>query len=357
MTYAPIIIPTLCRSEHFIRLIESLKRNGWAKYTDVFVGLDLPPAEKYKSGWQKICEYTEKSDFSVFKSFNVIKREHNLGGGRNIWKLQEEVLKNYDRYIMIQDDIEVAPNFIEFVDKCLMEYEDDPDVIGVTGYSYPVNWDVDGKATCMKQNICASVWGTGFWREKRSQMVKDLYSGKMLDDLEQVIHERRYEQMIDVTLREYIGTALCPKRSLHRMMMSFSDIGLRAYLPVAGKYFISPVISKTRNNGFDGSGVYCQTIKNDLNGNTAGTYNYSEQPIDERTTFELVLDTKNNLSENRDRLNRFDVRTPAQMRRTRLYLWLMNHFGIWAGKACAALLFPYDISVKVFRKLWRKLQK
>ena len=49
--YAPVRISTLCRSAHFIRLIESLKRNMWAKYTEVYVGLDYPPNEKYLKGW------------------------------------------------------------------------------------------------------------------------------------------------------------------------------------------------------------------------------------------------------------------------------------------------------------------
>lgn len=51
--YAPVLIPTLCRSEHFIRCIESLKRNTWAQYTDVFIGLDYPPSEKYFDGYCK----------------------------------------------------------------------------------------------------------------------------------------------------------------------------------------------------------------------------------------------------------------------------------------------------------------
>lgn len=33
--YAPILIPTLCRYEHFVRCIESLKKNDWAKFTDI----------------------------------------------------------------------------------------------------------------------------------------------------------------------------------------------------------------------------------------------------------------------------------------------------------------------------------
>jgi len=37
--YAPMLIPTLCRDQHFMRCIESLKKNTWAKYTMSILGL------------------------------------------------------------------------------------------------------------------------------------------------------------------------------------------------------------------------------------------------------------------------------------------------------------------------------
>ena len=59
MVYAPILIPTLCRDEHFIRCIESLKKNSWAEYTDVYVALDFPAKESHWDGYKKICTYLE----------------------------------------------------------------------------------------------------------------------------------------------------------------------------------------------------------------------------------------------------------------------------------------------------------
>ena len=54
MKYAPILIPTMCRYNHFFRLIESLKVNTWAKYTDIYIGLDYPPSSKYEEGYKQI---------------------------------------------------------------------------------------------------------------------------------------------------------------------------------------------------------------------------------------------------------------------------------------------------------------
>lgn len=357
MKYAPIIITTLYRHEHFRRLVESLKRNSWAKYTDVYVSIDYPPAEKYRGGWSKICEYVDSGDFTAFASFNVIKQKKNLGAGLNYSILKNHVAEHYDRWISTEDDNEFAPNFIEYMDKCLDAYENDPSVIGVTGYSYPISWDVSDGATCLRQNINASMWGTGSWNTKWNPMVAYIKRGETIANIDRVVRERTYEKMIDASLREYIIAAVQPYKRLNRMLYCNSDIGVRAYLAVDDKYFISPVVSKVRNYGFDGSGVYCQAIESENGGGTAGTYNYSKQPIDEGYSFEVVENTKESLKENRDRLNRFDKRTPEQMRRTRLYLWLMTHLGIWAGKVCATILFPFDITLRLVRKIIRQTKK
>lgn len=359
MKYAPVLIPTVCRYQHFKNCIESLSRCTWADKTDVFVAVDYPGRKEHWEGYLKIKDYLEHCGDLGFKSLNVTFRKTNYFYSRkgNISTLEKEVAKTYDRYIFSEDDNVFAPNFLVYMNSCLDEFKDDPDVIMVTGYSYPMEWDVSDGATCLKQNINASMWGTGFWINKKQQVDQYIYSGKMLDDIDTVIQKKWYKQMIDASLCEYIPATVTPWRGGCRFLMNTSDIGTRAYLAVANKYVVSPIISKVRNMGFDGSGVYCQTINTSMNGDTAGTYNYSQQPIDEKPTFELVLNTKKNMDENRDRLNRFDMRTPAQMRRTRLYLWLMEHLGIWAGKTCALILFPYDFGLKAFRKIWRTIRK
>ena len=96
--YAPIYIPTLCRDAHFIKGLESLKNNGWAKYTDVYIALDYPAKESHWEGYRKICDYLENGDFSVFAGFYVKKREKNIGSLANIDSMCEELAEKYDRW-------------------------------------------------------------------------------------------------------------------------------------------------------------------------------------------------------------------------------------------------------------------
>lgn len=329
MIYAPIMIPTLCRSMQFIRQIESLKKNSWAKYTDVYIGLDYPPSPKYQKGWEEICEYlSDKRRFIAFASFTVFKRETNYGALRNALELRNEVLKRHDRWIRTDDDCEFSPNFIEYMDKCLEQYEYDPDVVAVTGYSYPVKWKVSGGATCMKQNFNCSMWGTGFWKSKMKSYYDFIMSGQMLKDVGVVVKDRRYEKMTDAAKSEYFPAATSWNPQRYSLMMRPTDLAMRSYLAVSDKYVIIPVISKARNLGFDGSGMYCGAITIETHGKHADNYDYSNQPIDSNLTFEIIEDPILDLDVNLTLLNEFDRRTNEQMRFTRFLIYMLSHFGV-----------------------------
>ena len=56
MVYAPIIIVTLNRYEHLKRCIESLQKNGWAKYTELYISVDYPADESHWEGYGKVRE-------------------------------------------------------------------------------------------------------------------------------------------------------------------------------------------------------------------------------------------------------------------------------------------------------------
>lgn len=345
MKYAPVIIPTLCRAAHLKRLIESLSRNPWAIYTELWIAVDLPPSEKYIDGYNNILNYLKKTDLSGFKNVSVIKREKNYGAFGNIDNLMDIVSEKHDRWICLPDDVTVSPNFIEYMDKCLDRYEKDEDSVAVCGYSYPVDWDVSDGSTCFKQGVNCAVWGIGFWKEKYNKVKEEIESGKTLAALNQVIKEKNYNRMIDACKREYILAACYKWCYGHKWLLNMSDIGLRAYLGVFNKYAVTPVISKCQNSGFDGSGAFCPELN--------GAYDYSKQPIDPSGSWELLEDTKNSFSENRERLNEFDYRSPDKMKKTNRLIWLCEHWGIWSAKLYCIAGLPWDFGIRAYNKYLR----
>lgn len=322
MVYAPILIATLCRHEHFVKCIESLKKNTWACHTDVYIAVDYPSKPSHMDGYLKICEYLA-GEFPEFASFNVIKRSENYGGGRNMRELRNFVTQKHDRFIRTDDDIEFSPNFLEYMDKCLEYYENDENVIAVSGYSYPVNWQVSEGSTIFLEDFVVPMWGTGFWVNKFEKITSDLSKEKVLVNKFPKLKQVK-KKMIDACYLDYVNDYLTLDQE---WLTSFSDISMRIYCAIEGRMIVSPVISKSRNLGFDGSGLYCQAIDPTINGNDANTYNYSKQLIDENLSFDIYTDTNLAVDANRALLNSFDKRPAKALKKTSTKLAIYKLLG------------------------------
>ena len=131
---SPVFIPTLCRSEHFRKCVEALKRNSIAKQTDLIIGLDYPAKDSHQKGYEEIRLYL--ATLSGFRKVIVFEREENFGSARNIEDAIQKILENYDSFIYLEDDNEVSPNFLEYVNKGLVKFKDSPSVFAMGGYSF-----------------------------------------------------------------------------------------------------------------------------------------------------------------------------------------------------------------------------
>ena len=161
MKYYPICIPTLCRFEHFKRCVESLKKCTHANETELVVGIDKPTKPSHEAGYNQICEYV--NSLTGFKSIKVFKHEENLGAIGN-WKyIQTYALDKYGAAILSEDDNEFAPCFLDFMNKSLEYYWDNPSVMTISGYS-PIGFEKENYPLCFTKSICA--WGIGRWKHK-----------------------------------------------------------------------------------------------------------------------------------------------------------------------------------------------
>lgn len=307
---APIIITTLNRYVHFKRLVESLRKNSWAYKTDVFIGLDYPKSEKHVEGYKIISEYLNQT-FNEFRSVTVIRRTSNYGSYRNGKDLRELVLSKYDRFIRTDDDAEFSPNFLEYMNKCLDEYEDNQNVIAVTGYSYPLKWKTIDNATIFKENFICPMWGTGFWTKKYKKIEESIVKDKVLQrDAKAIIINGGLKKMTDVCRQEYLDLCLSPDFDV-TLAAKVTDISVRMYMAIYEKSIIVPTISKVRNWGFDGTGEFCAHVdNNDLV--KAKNYPYHVQIIDEDDAFVLIKDSLCDNEGNKALMNDFDPITFKQ---------------------------------------------
>lgn len=289
-----LVIPTLCRNKHLEKCLDSLMRNPWAKYVDLFIGLDYPTKESHLPGYREILKLMER-DYSIFRSFHLFKRTTNYGPAKNVTSLCQEVFKEHDQFIFIEDDTEFSENYLEYMLKALAYFRDDPEVISVSGYSYPVRIKTDNNCNIITQNAIFNMWGAGFWKNKY-----EIFSKEITDDLSLIRNFSynlknykfsRYRRIDYINCVAGVDPNDRDVRELCPMFTNTTDIAMGVYMQVNGKYQAMPVISKVRNNGFDGTGLFCQAVKPTKFGRiTSDTYDYSRQQLDRKKHFTLRYD-------------------------------------------------------------------
>ena len=341
--YAPIYIPTLCRDEHFIKGLESLKKNGWAKYTDVYIALDYPAKESHWEGYRKICDYLENGDFSVFANFYVKKREQNIGSLPNIDSMRDELMEKYDCWIMAEDDIEFSPDFLEYMNKCLDLYENDPDVFAINGYTYPIPYKISEGSNVVKQFATVSEWGIGYWKGKYLKAKNRIEQDYLRKSFSYAAKSGILDRMVNSRRCDYINYALSGNND--PLYTHMTDISMGIYINLNEMCVISPTLSKTRNHGFDGSGLYCGKIEN-ATGKHSMDFDYTSQEIDMNESIDIIPDVENAYDENKKRVGNFLYESPGRIRKVRV---MYHVFRLIGQKSCAGIYSTLKkIKVRLF---------
>lgn len=281
MVCAPVIIPTMCRDQHFIRLIESLKKNSWAKDTDIYISVDFPPNDSYLDGYKKILEFL-KAEFLEFHSFNVIIQKENLKPYGNTNFLIDWIKKEgHNKYIFLEDDNEVSLNFLEYMNKGLVKFANDKNVIAVCANESVIitNEKMDhGQGNYrFSRNI---TYGMAVDLRKWEDISQKCQNGFFFDVSKNVfLMGKLFIKDIALYRRFVVDLLYENDFYYHNGKLYPIDTVVDIYNVLFDKYVVIPNVSKIRNYGFDGSGaggVFDETVSNGF-----------EQRLDTESTFEF----------------------------------------------------------------------
>lgn len=242
-TYAPVTVTVLDRYEHFKRCVESLSRCTHADKTELVIGLDYPPSEKYVEGWKKICDYVPT--IIGFKKVTVFKREENYGICRNTSEIREYAFARYDQIITTEDDNEFSPCFLDYMNKALEKYKDDERVFCITGYVQPKYSHIDDERVLFMSS--GNAWGMGIWKKKEEQYKDSMNSvfGDILFSL-----KNTYKVFREMPFR-IAGAINCYEHGY-----DYGDYKRGCICSLNGIYQLAPAHSLVRNWGQDGSGLH-----------------------------------------------------------------------------------------------------
>ena len=158
--YAPIILFAYNRPRHVLRTLEALGRNEESSQSPLFVFIDGPAKEEHKTSVSQVRAIVEEFKWKGPVSIHFSKE--NKGLKNSVIDGCTSVFESYDRAIILEDDILVSPGFLDFMNKGLDSYKENPDVFGISGFRY---------ANPIAQNRpfflpLGSSWGWATWKSR-----------------------------------------------------------------------------------------------------------------------------------------------------------------------------------------------
>lgn len=245
-TNAPIAIFCFNRPEHLRKCLTALSKcDGFAE-TPIVVFGDGPrrpeDTEKVEAA-QAVARELLNDQASYF--FSAI----NKGLARSIIDGVSQVVEEYGRVIVLEDDLDFAPNFITYMNEALHRYAEDANVFHVAGYAYDAPELVDSGRAGLLPFI--SSWGWGTW--KRAWVQLDQTASGWASIRQDGALRRRFN----------LGDVYDFATMLERQMAGKIDSwAIRWYWTVFNKngLCLFPPSTLVHNNGFDGSGSHGRGI-------------------------------------------------------------------------------------------------
>ncbi|KAA0989661.1 glycosyltransferase [Dyadobacter aurulentus] len=239
---APIVLFCYNRPAHLRQTLEYLQANALAAESELYIYSDGPKKESDRAAIAEIHVYL--SELKGFKKINITQSETNLGLAASVIKGVSQVISQYRKVIVLEDDMLTTPDFLDYMNEALNVYSSRSDIFSVTAYTPPISVPKNYKHDVYLAPR-ASSWGWGTWVDKWR---KADWNATNLTDSKDVAQAR-------ATL-EKGGSDLWPMLVKQQRGVIDSWAIRWTYTQSQHQAFgLYPVHSKIKNIGTDGSGT------------------------------------------------------------------------------------------------------
>ncbi len=164
---APIGLFAYNRPEHLARALAALARCPELATSKLVVFCDGPKPDATDAGRARIDETRRVAREVAPAHARIVERAQNMGLATSMRAGVTELCEAAGRAIILEDDLEVAPTFLRFMHDALARYADEPRVMQVSGYMYPVEVAGTDDALFLPTTSC---WGWGVWARSWAQL-------------------------------------------------------------------------------------------------------------------------------------------------------------------------------------------
>src|ERR1700743_1047743 len=238
---APIALFVYNRPEHTRRTLSYLKKNLLADESRLFIFSDAAKTDADQHKVEQVRHLAK--EVTGFKSVKVIERKHNLGLAESIINGVTQLVNEYGKVIVFEDDLLSSPYALQYFNDSLKRYANEEKVMHIGAYMYNL------KGAKLPETFfyrAASSWGWATW----ARAWKDF--------------ERDIDKLIPQFDREKINRfSIEHTMNFWRQVQEFkagknNSWAIRWYASVflKGGLTLNPSKSLINNIGNDGSGVH-----------------------------------------------------------------------------------------------------
>ena len=242
MSYAPILLFVYNRPEHTRRCIESLLKNSLASESNLFIYADGAKDSTQQEAVNEVRNYIRS--IQGFKQITLMERSENWGLARNIINGVTTQVNRYGKVIVLEDDLVVAPYFLQFMNDALEVYKNEPRV----GHIQACDFTQDASLPATFLIKWTGSWGWATW--DRAWKHFNPNGNELLQELE----ERKLTHVFDFNGK--YGFTRMLRRQIEGKNNSWA-IRWNASLFLKDILSLNVGRSLVQNEGFDGSGTNC----------------------------------------------------------------------------------------------------
>ena len=278
---APIVLFVYNRLDHTKQTIEALQKNELAEESELFIYSDAAKNEDAMKQVNEVREYIKSID--GFKTVIVIEREKNWGLANSIIDGVTNIINQYGKIIVLEDDLITSPHFLEFMNDTLRFYKTEKGVFAISGYSN-ISIPPEYKHNMYFAHISTS-WGWATWSDRWKSIdwdnkcyLKLLENRKLLKEIEKKVGNSRIK-MLQIQMKGKIDSW-----AVRRL---FSQL-------IQNKMTLFPSKTLVQNIGHDGSGIHCGNNSDfDKDNKLSKTNLFEELPFREDRLINKLIYKKN----------------------------------------------------------------
>ena len=166
MSFAPIVMFVYNRADHFEKTVTALSKCPEAKQSELFVfsdGAKNSAAVDKVDSVRELAHVIQKQDY--FKQVTISESKSNKGLANSVIAGVTEIINQYGKVIVLEDDCVPSPHFLHFMNTCLDAFEDNNHIGAIAGYAPLLEFPEDyTKDLFTAYRSCSCAWAT--WKDR-----------------------------------------------------------------------------------------------------------------------------------------------------------------------------------------------